>query len=245
MYRNILLGLVLFILIIPTVSVGAPPDYYEPRVGEVLTYKVIVKSVIYGADQVIKVVSNGTYKNREVVNVKVSMNTVGMVKGITNYSEIEEMILDKAGLFPWYFRREVTEGDQTDIEEVTFDYQLGIAFRTVMKADKPKKQSEIKLPGFVQDGLSLPFYLRKGNLKTGQHQLYFYSNGKVEPVIFQVKESTQPLKLECGTYPQPYQISNDQSKITIIVSKNEPRLPLVIQKLAQFGKVEARLTKVN
>lgn len=245
MYRKILLWLVLFIFIIPTVTVGAPPDNYEPRVGEVLTYKVIVKSVIHGADQVIKVVSNGSYKNHEVVNVKVSMNTVGMVKGITNYSEVEEMVLDKAGLFPWYFRREVTEADQTDIEEVTFDYQQGIAFRTVMKDNKPKKQSEIKLPGYVQDGLSLPFYLRKGNLKPGQHQLYFYSNGKIDPVVFQLKESNQPLKLECGTYPQSYHISNEQSKITIIVSKNEPRLPLIIQKMAQFGKVEARLINVN
>ncbi|TCL63030.1 uncharacterized protein DUF3108 [Hydrogenispora ethanolica] len=218
---------------------------YQPRAGEQLYYRVVVKSMIHGADQTIKVVSKGTYKNREIVNVQYSMNTIGMVKNLANYSEQETLILDAEGLYPWYLKREVISGEKKTHEEVTFDYAQGIAIRLASRNDEPTVRTELKLTGFVQDGLSLPFFLRKENLKPGHHQVNFYSNGKIEPVTFTLREINQPLKLETGTY-QPYlQATNDESKITIILADTAERQPLIIRKLAQFGKVEARLTKVN
>ena len=218
---------------------------YTPRVGEIMDYHVIAKSVIYGADQRIKVVSKGTYQGREIVNLQLEMATIGMMQNIQKYSEKEELILDVEGLYPWYLKREVNQGDKQKVEEVTFDYARGIAIRNVSKNNGSKYREELKLPGFVQDSLSLPYFLRKEALKSGQHQIYFYNNGDIETIRFQATKVNQPLKLDCGTFSQYWQISNAESKITVMLADNAERQPLIIQKVAQFGKVEARLVKYN
>ena len=244
MYRKLLALLCLFLLLF-TAPEWSGAAGYTPRVGEQLVYKVVVKSMIYGADQVVRVISKGTYKNHEVYTVQYSMSTIGVVKNLAKYSEQEELVLDAENLYPWYLKRDVVSGEKQLHEEVTFDYAQGTAIRLASKNNEPTVRTELPLNGPVQDGLSLQFFLRNQSLKPGQHQINFYSNGKIEPVTFTLREVHQTLKLDSGTYPQYLQASNAQSKITVLLANNIERQPLVIQKLAQFGKVEARLEKVN
>lgn len=239
MYRKILaISLALVIL-----SAGSGfADGYTPKVGEVLEYKVIVKSMIYGADQKVKVISKDLYQEHDVVKVLFTMNTRGMVQSMTNYSEKEDLILDTEGLYPWYLKREVHDGDETLTEEVTFDYDQKIAVRLYAKNGSEPERSEIQLPGFVQDGLSLQFYFRRCQPGKDQ-QLYLYSNGKVDQFDYDVCKVKEPMKLDCGQFRDYYQLENAETKFTILVSGDQDRYPLVIRKIAKIGKIEVKLEK--
>jgi hypothetical protein len=250
-YKKLILSCGLFCLIFGSDAVGytAGHNYtdkqgYSPRVGEVLTYKVIAKSFIYGADQTLKVISKSVLSNHNVFNVQYTFNTVGLVWNLTKYHEREELALDEEGMYPLYTKRDIYEGSKQLIEETTFDYILGRASRKVTN-NGIIESSEIKLPGYVQDSLSLEFFLRKSLLEEGRKKLYFYSLGTIMEVDYEVTKIKAPLKLECGNYAQYYQIVSDESKITIILADNPERLPLIIRKIAGFGKVEAQLSTIN
>jgi hypothetical protein len=234
-------GLSLALLLLNVV----PAKALNLKQGGVLDYKVIIKSVIYGGDQTIKIINDKeNYKGQSAIRVRSTVTTVGVVNKLIGFSEIEEMVLDVNGLYPLYLKRETRDSKGTEVEEVSFDYRKKIALRRLVKTNKPEKRTEIKLPGIVYDGLSLQFFLRKGELKPGNHQLYFYSNsGKIKDIDYSVREVKKKLQLENATYSEYVEVRSPKVSITILISNDEDRYPLVIRKLAKIGKFEAKLVK--
>lgn len=216
---------------------------YRPRVGEVLEYDLWVKSIIHGGKQTVKVISRDEGPNGEVYHVQCSMRTIGLVYSLTKYSEVEDVILDGDGIYPLSIRREVRQGKSISVEKVEFNYQQGIATRTIYADNGNIESSAIKLPGIVQDAISLQFFLRKGDYRKGVNKLYYYENGMIDETSYNVTEKTEPLKLTCGSFPTYDQIDHNSGKITVLIGQDTYRIPLVIQVFASFGKVEAKLTK--
>lgn len=240
-------GLFLFVLTISALvmsAAGLTGDYVPPRVGECLEYKVFVKSMMHGADQSVRVVEATLYQARPVLVIQSKMDTVGLVQTLTKYQETEEIILDLEGLYPWVIRRRISDKDGSEIEEVIFDYPKGTAVRTVSKNGGPKQRTEIQVPGYVQDVLSLQFYLRK-NTSLGDNQIYFYSDGEIKEISYRATASKEPLNLECGRFEQHYQMDNVEKKITIILADTPERYPLLIRKIGKIGKIEAKLYRVK
>ncbi len=225
-------------------AAGLTDDYTPPKVGESLEYKVYIRSMMHGADQTVRVVESGNYRERPVLRIQSDMDTVGLAKTITKYREWEEIILDLEGLYPWVIRRQISDKDGLEIEEVIFDYPNGLAVRTISKNGGAKEQTEIQVPGYVQDVLSLQFYLRK-NISLGDNQIYFYSDGEIKEINYQGTENQGSLSLECGEFDKHYQIVNPEKKITILLSATPRRYPLVIRKIGKIGKIEAKLVRVK
>lgn len=244
MFRRVLFIILLSFLSILIGTVGLTDDYIQLKVGECLEYEVVIKSMVHGANQTVSIVDSGIYLDRPVIKVHSVMDSVGMVKSITQYREREEIILDLEGLYPWVIRREVSDKDDLETEVVTFDYSKGVAARIFTKNGNSEKRDEIIVPGFVQDALSLQFYLRK-NIALGNNEIFYYSNGKVKKISYQVTEVTEPLKLECGDFQSYYRIHNPEEKITILISKTPERFPLAIQKIGKIGKIEAKLVNIK
>lgn len=244
MFRKLIFILLLSLLSILNGIVGLTDDYIQPKVGECLEYEVVVKSMVHGANQTVSIVDSGIYLDRPVIKVQCVMDSVGMIKSITQYRETEEIILDLEGLYPWVIRREISDKDDLETEEVTFDYSKGVAARVLKKNGNPEKRDEIIVPGYVQDALSLQFYLRK-NVALGDNEIFYYSNGKVKKIGYQVTEVTEPLKLEWGKFQSYYRIHNPEEKITVLISKTPERLPLAIQKVGKIGKIEAKLVNIK
>jgi hypothetical protein len=225
-------------------SALVPTYAYRVKPGEVLEYKLTVKSVIHGGNQTIRVTGLENYKNRPAVTVVSTLTSVGLVKKITGYSETEELILDAEGLYPLRLKREIHDKKKVEVEEVSFDYARKVAIRVLNKTNEPTERSEVKLPGYVQDGLSLQFFLRKSELKAGNYKVYFYSNGSVEEISYGIREVNQSLQLDCGKYSGYWMADNPKAGITIVLSKDEDRLPLIIRKINNIGKFESKLVKV-
>jgi hypothetical protein len=200
--------------------------------------------MIHGADQTVRVVESGYYRERPVLRIESNMDTVGLANAITKYREWEEIILDAEGLFPWIIRRQVSDKDGLESEEVTFDYPNGSATRALSKNGGPKEWTEFQIPGYVQDVLSLQFYLRK-NISPGDNRIYFYSDGEIKEISYQGTENQETLSLECGEFDRYYQIDNAEKRITILLSAAPQRYPLVIRKIGKIGKIEAKLVQIK
>lgn len=236
-------GLSLMLLLVNSASAKA----LHLKQGGVMDYKVIIKSVIYGGNQTVKIIDeHENYKGVDAIRIRSNVTTVGVVNKLIRFSETEEMVLDANGLYPLYLKRETRDSKGTEMEEVTFDYNKKIAYRRLVEDQKPEARTEIKLPGIVHDGLSLQFFLRKADLKPGVHQLYFYSNGSgtLKDIDYSVREVKQQLQLENATYPSYVEIKSPKVNITILISNDAERYPLVIRKLTKIGKFEAKLVKV-
>ena len=244
MFRKGLFLVVLTISALIMSAAGLTDDYVPPRIGECLEYKVVVKSMMHGADQSVRVVEANVYQGRPVLVIQSKMETVGLVQTLTKYQETEEIILDLEGLYPWVIRRRVSDKDGSENEEVIFDYSKGTAVRTVSENGGPQKRTKLKVPGYVQDVLSLQFYLRK-NTSLVDNQIYFYSDGEIKEISYQATLSKEPLTLECGQFGQYYQINNTEKKIIILLADTSERYPLVIRKIDKIGKIEAKLSEIK
>lgn len=218
---------------------------YLPQVGEVLQYNVYVQNIFHGAVQTVKILSRDELNNRPVLNVQLSMETIGLVNRVAKYQETEALTLDLDGLYPVALHREVQQSDGITIEEVRFDYAKAVATREVTHPDGNIESSLIKLPGYIQDAASLQFFLRKYQFNVGANQLYFYSNGTIASVNFIVTPGKTAIKLESGLYNRYYQIDDPIDRITVLVAQDAQRLPFLIRKYTSFGKVEAKLIKVS
>lgn len=241
MYRKFVLLIILFLVL----SVPGLADNGIPKIGETLEYKLIAKSVIHGGNQRITVVGREKFKGHDVYRVRSTMDTIGMVKSISCYSETEELLIDAHGMFPRYLKRVENEKNGTDVEEVTFDYDKRVAIRLLSKDGAPTERTEIPLPAYVQAGLSLQYFFRYSALKEGSNKMFYYSNGKIEEYNYVVTKSSGSLKTDIGTYPKYYTIHNKAKSITIFIADDDERHPLIVRKVSKIGKVEAKLTKVN
>ncbi|HOJ77694.1 MAG TPA: DUF3108 domain-containing protein [Bacillota bacterium] len=241
MYRKLVLLVILFlVLTVPSLASNG-----TPKIGETLEYKLIAKSVIHVGNQKIVVVGREKFNGHDVYRVRSTMDTIGMVKSISGYSETEELLIDAHGMFPRYLKRVEIEKDGKDIEEVTFDYDKRVAIRLLSKNGGPSERTEIPLPAYVQAGLSLQYFFRYTALKEGPNKMFYYSNGKIDEYNYVVTKSTSPLKIDTGTYSKYYTINNKVKAITIFIADNEERYPLIVCKIGKIGKVEAKLTKIN
>jgi hypothetical protein len=244
MFRKILMSLFLLgLLIFPFDGIGLAQGYV-PKVGETLQYKLTVKSVIYGANQTVKVVSRERYNGNEVYRVHSSMSTVGVVQKLYSYWETEEVLLSADGLYPLYLKRKIHEKGETETDEVHFDYFKGIASRTFTANGAKPEYSEIELPGYVCETLSLQYFLRKNSSAAKNNKLYFYSNGKIKEVAYHItEEHKKELTLDCGTFSDYFRMESED--ILVIIDNHLNRYPLIIRKMAKFGKVEARLVSIS
>lgn len=240
--KRLISGLGIGLLLLGTAHAMA----YEVKKDEELDYKVIVKSIIHGGNQRIKILNqNEIYRGTPAIRVRSIVKSVGIVKQLTGYAESEELLLDAAGLYPLNLKREVKDGKDTELEEVHFDYRNKVALQRRIYSDKTETQKEIPLPGRVYDSLALQFFLRKPDLQSGSHQLYFYSygSGAIEAIDYAVRDMHQTLQVGENTVPDYVQIESPKAKITVLVSNDAKRVPLLIRKITKFGKFEAKLER--
>jgi hypothetical protein len=245
MFSNFKVGFLgLALILINSLPVAA----FQVKQGEVLNYKVVIKSLIYGGNQTVRVINaKEEYKGHAAIRIRSTVTTVGLVNKLTGYSETEEMVLDADDYYPLYLKRSSRDNKGSETEEVSFDYRKKIAVRRLVEDNKPEERREIQLPGIVHDGLSLQFFLRKNDLKPGSHHLYFYSNGsgRIKEIDYFVRKVKNKLQLGDKTYPEYVEIKSPNVNITIMVSNDEEHYPLIIRKFTKVGKFEARLVNTK
>jgi len=152
-----------------------------------------------------------------------------------------ESLFDAVGLFSWKFDKQLREGKYRSHRQYEFDQ---INHRTVYKGDT------IDVAPYVQDALSVLYYVRTQNLEVGQ-SVYVdnFTDGKNYPLEVQVR-GREKVKTKAGQFDclvleplmQSSGIFKHEGKLTVYVTDDRVRLPVMMKSKVVVGSITAELT---
>jgi len=162
-------------------------------------------------------------------------------KVVDNY----ESYVDEEGIFPWVFIRRTNEGGYKINQDITFDQRKN-------KAISEKKT--ITTPKYVQDIISAFYFARTydfSNAKIGDvYPVDFYIDDSVycSKIIYQGKET---ITVDLGTFKclkfKPSvavdQVFKDPYPMTLWVTDDKNRMPIIAESGIRVGKVKMELIK--
>lgn len=148
--------------------------------------------------------------------------------------------LDTSGQYSLRFQKSLREGKYRKQYSVDFDYDRGISI---------SEDDQDSIPARVHDGLSMFYYVRTLDLAIGDViKINYFDNDSLRPFHIRVDRREwikAPIgRTECFVL-EPYLESGTllkhKSKITIHLSVDERRLPVIISNNARFGSLVLKL----
>jgi hypothetical protein len=152
-----------------------------------------------------------------------------------------ETIIDAVGLFSWKFDKQLREGKYRSHRKYAFDQ---INHNVVYKGDT------IEVPPYVQDALSILYYVRTQKLEVGK-SLYVenFTDGKNYPLEVKVhgreKVDTKAGHFDCLVLEPLLRSSGifkHEGKLTVYVTDDRMRLPVLMKSKVVVGSITAELT---
>lgn len=152
-----------------------------------------------------------------------------------------ESILDATGLFSWRFEKELREGKYRSHRQYAFDQ---IDHYVVYKGDT------IEVAPYVQDALSVLYYLRTQEIVVGK-SIYVdnFTDGKNYPLEVKVhgreKVKTKAGEFECLVLEPLLRSSGifkHEGKLTVYLTDDRVRLPVMMKSKVVVGSITAELT---
>ncbi|MBN2600497.1 MAG: DUF3108 domain-containing protein [Candidatus Marinimicrobia bacterium] len=152
--------------------------------------------------------------------------------------------IDTSGQFSHRFSKSIREGKYRKKYSVDFDYQAGFAI---------SNKDRDSIPDRVQDGLSMFYYIRTLDLTVGDiHEINLFDNDSLRPFLIKV-DRIESVKTPIGDMDcfvlVPYLESGKQlknkSKVTIYLSTDQQRIPVMISNEARFGSLILKLESVK
>lgn len=152
-----------------------------------------------------------------------------------------ESIMDAVGLFSWRFEKNLREGGYRSDRTYTFDQRHGTV---VYKGDT------IETPPYVQDALSVLYYVRAQTLKEGR-SLYVdnFTDGRLYPLEVRVL-GTETTEVEAGTFDclvvqpllQSVGVFKHQGQLTVWLTDDRLKMPVLMKSKVAVGSISAELT---
>ena len=155
-----------------------------------------------------------------------------------------ESWIDTSGQFTYRFRKSLREGKYRKKYTVDFNYNEGLAISN----DEQKP-----IPEMVQDGLSMIYYVRTLDIKIGDIiPINFFDNDSLMPFLIKV-ENIETVKAPIGDmkcfvlapYLESGKTLKHKSKVTIYLSTDKRRIPVMISNEARFGSLVLKLESIK
>lgn len=152
-----------------------------------------------------------------------------------------ESIMDAIGLFSWRFDKKLREGDYQSHRQYEFDQK---SHTVVYKGDT------IEVPPYVQDALSVLYYVRTLDLKVGQS--YFVDNftdGRQMPLEIKV-HGRERVEVPAGTFDclvveplvKSVGVFKHQGRLTVYLTDDRVKMPVLMKSKVVVGSISAELT---
>lgn len=158
--KKIILILTLLLALQKPVPLFSEPDRPHPpfQVGERMVFAIKAFGVTAGhATLEIKEIMD--LDGHEVYHIVVTAQTTPFFSRFYRINDKLETYLDTKEFYPYKYEAHLEEGKYRKDEVIIYDQEKHIAYR---------KGKEIKIPPRVQDSVSVYYYLRTLNLKTGE-----------------------------------------------------------------------------
>jgi len=218
--------------------------------GEKLEYRVYYHSLVTGkvtaGEGTLEVkAENRKFNNRNTMHIV----GIGKSKGAFNWfykvNDRFETYIDEEAMFPWMFVNRTREGGYTKDDDVTFDQDAGKAV---------SRNHTTRLPDNVQDFISGFYYARTLDISKvaagGGFNVPFFLNDSVytSRIIFEGKDV---VKTALGTFNclkfKPMVVKgdvfSDPYPMTIWVTDDRNRVPILFESAVIVGSVKMELTK--
>ncbi|MCI0531862.1 MAG: DUF3108 domain-containing protein [candidate division Zixibacteria bacterium] len=162
-----------------------------------------------------------------------------------NVNDRAESYLDVEGIYPVWFEKHLREGKYKSDRWVRFDHTRHIAVSS--------KGDTLKIPPFVQDVLSVMYYVRTQPLEVGKSVLLDnYADGKNYPLEVKVLRKEKK-KVEAGVFncivvepliQEGAGIFVHKGSITVWLTDDKNRLPIYMKsQVILIGSISAELKK--
>jgi hypothetical protein len=152
-----------------------------------------------------------------------------------------ESIMDAIGLFSWRFDKKLREGKYRAHRQYEFDQ---VNHSVVYKGDT------ITVAPYVQDALSVLYYIRTQPLEVGQSVFVDnFTDGKNYPLEVQIHRR-ETIKTKAGKFDclvvepllQSAGVFKHEGKLTVWLTDDRVRLPVMMKSKVVVGSITAELT---
>lgn len=197
-------------------------------------------------------VDKTTLNGKKVFHIKGEGHTTGVTKWVFNVDDYYQTYMDVEKDIPYRFIRKIDEGGYTKDIQIDFNHQRGTARVTDKKYNTV---DDVELPLNPQDMVSSFYYLRnqidhttiqKGDVV--QMNMFFDKSNHKFRLKFLGREV---LNTSFGNIPclifRPYveagRVFKEEESLTVWVSDDENKMPILIKADLAVGSLKATLTK--
>lgn len=223
--------------------------------GEELTFSGTWMNINVGTG-ILSVETDTTFDGKPAIRLKGDVKSNARFSLFFAIDDAGESWIDPVGLYSLGFISDQQEGNISDYQRWTFDYDNGVAKRkrTRRKADGPVERSDRDYPltaTHVQDPASMVYFFRAFDLKVGQKlESKVFVSRKVWDLEVNVL-SKETVKVPAGTFeclkikPKVSLNGKPQKKgeMTLWVTDDERKMPVKIVSEVPLGKISLALIK--
>ena len=152
-----------------------------------------------------------------------------------------ESVIDAIGMFSWYFDKKLREGKYRSHRKYGFDQ---------IKHEVVYENDTVEIAPYVQDALSLLYYVRTQPLKVGESVfVHNFTDGRHYPVEIKVRRRER-IKVKAGAFDclvvepllQSAGIVTHEGRLTVWLTDDRLRLPVMMKSKVVVGSITAELT---
>jgi hypothetical protein len=181
------------------------------------------------------------YKNRPCYQVVSRAQSNSFFSTFYKVDDRVESIVDAIGVFSWRFEKNLREGTYRSDRMCEFDQRDHLVFY---------RDDTISTPPFVQDALSVLYYVRTQKLKPGT-SLYIdnFTDGKLYPLEVKVL-GKERVDVKAGTFDcivvepllQTVGVFKHEGKLRVWLTDDRLKLPVLMKSKILVGSITAELT---
>jgi len=181
------------------------------------------------------------FENRPCYRIVTTANSNSFFSAFYNVDDRVESIIDAIGLFSWRFEKNLKEGKYRATRKFSFDQRNH-------KAEYNNDTTTV--PPYVQDALSVFYYVRTQDLKVGESVFVdHYNDGKLYPMEIKVLKK-ETITVPAGTFEclviepllRSVGVFKHEGKLKVWLTNDRLRLPVLMKSKVLVGSIAAELT---
>ncbi|NOY88837.1 MAG: DUF3108 domain-containing protein [FCB group bacterium] len=152
-----------------------------------------------------------------------------------------ESIIDAQGIYSWHFKKNLREGKYRAEQNYTFDQQNHLVYDGV---------DTMKVAPFVQDALSILYYIRTQKLEVGKSIFVDNFTDRKEYSLEVKVLKKETVKVPAGSFDcivvepllQSVGMFRHQGKLTVWLTDDHLKMPVLMKTKVLIGSISAELT---
>lgn len=218
------------------------------KAGEKLTYRIHYGIIDAGEAQLEVKNSPYTFDNRQAYQIVGTGRSLGAFDWVFKVRDRYESYVDKNGIFPYRFIRDVNEGGYEIYQDYTF-HQKKRAVRT-------HEDKEYIMPDFTQDMISAFYYARTLDFSQAKEGDVFTIMTFVDNEVFPLKikyQGKEEIDLRSGTYKclrfvpviQEGRIFKDEDDMHVWITDDKNHIPILVKSKILVGSIKMEMTEYS